>query len=186
MAEGKKDLRAQIEAILFVYGEPISLRQVASLTKANEKQVSEALEGLKETLRDDHRGLDLVIGKDEVQLVTAPELSDLVSKLVKEELDTKLTPAALETLTIVAYLGPCSRAVIEYIRGVNCAFMLRNLMVRGLVERRSDPQKTGGYIYQVTFDFLKHMGVTSAKELPEYERYTSLAQTLINGDEEGQ
>ncbi|MEX2054383.1 MAG: SMC-Scp complex subunit ScpB [Candidatus Colwellbacteria bacterium] len=185
MAE-KKNIRAQIEAILFVHGEPISLGRMASLTKASEKQLKEALESLKTSLMDGSRGLDLVLSKDEVQLVTAPELSDLVGKLVKEELDTKLTPAALETLTIITYLGPCSRALIEYTRGVNCAFMLRNLMIRGLIDRKSDSQKTGGYVYQVAFDFLKHMGVASPEELPEYERYATLAKTLNNDNETNQ
>ncbi len=184
MAERNKNLQARIEAVLFVHGEPVPLKKLASLTKASEKQIGEALGELRESLQSDTRGLDLVVGKDEVQLVTAPELSDLVGKLVKEELDTKLTPAALETLTIIAYLGPCTRALIEYIRGVNCAFMLRNLMVRGLVERKGDTKHTGGYVYQVTFDFLKHMGVASTAELPEYDKYASLAQTLNNNEAE--
>lgn len=178
-----KNLEAQIEAILFVHGEPVPIKKLVSLTKKSEKQISEALQGIKENLRGEGRGLDLVVGKDEAQLVTAPELSEIVEKLVKEELDTKLTPAALETLTIIAYLGPCTRALVEYIRGVNCAFMLRSLMIRGLVERKSDSQKTGGYVYQVTFDFLKHMGVASVEELPEYEKYAGLAGVL-NGNEE--
>jgi len=181
-----KDLAAQIEAILFVHGEPVTFKRLASLTKRSEKQIQESLEVIKEGLRGQSRGLDLVVGKDEIQLVTAPELSDVVEKLVKEELDTRLTPAALETLTIIAYLGPCTRALIEYIRGVNCAFMLRTLMVRGLIERKSDSQKTGGYVYQVTFDFLKHMGVASVEDLPEYEKYAELAESLINNDEEGE
>ena len=179
-----KSLIAKIEAVLFVHGEPLKVKRLASLTGASEAQVEKALEDLKNSLSDENRGLDLMKNKDEVQLVTATELTNIVEKLTKEELDTKLTPAALETLSIIAYLGPCTRALIDFIRGVNSAFMLRSLMVRGLVERREDKQKTGGYIYQITFDFLKHMGVSSPEELPEYEKYAALSKTLMQNGEE--
>ncbi len=179
-----KSLIAKIEAVLFVHGEPLKVKRLASLTGASEAQVEKALEDLKNSLSDENRGLDLMKSKDEVQLVTTAELTSIVEKLTKEELDTKLTPAALETLSIIAYLGPCTRALIDFIRGVNSAFMLRSLMVRGLVERREDKQKTGGYIYQITFDFLKHMGVSSPEELPEYEKYAALSKTLMQNGEE--
>ena len=179
-----KSLIAKVEAVLFVHGEPLKVKRLASLTGASEAQVEKALEDLKNSLSDENRGLDLVKSKDEVQLVTTAELTNIVEKLTKEELDTKLTPAALETLSIIAYLGPCTRALIDFIRGVNSAFMLRSLMVRGLVERREDKQKTGGYIYQITFDFLKHMGVSSPEELPEYEKYAALSKTLMQNGEE--
>ena len=179
-----KSLIAKVEAVLFVHGEPLKVKRLASLTGASEAQVEKALEDLKNSLSDENRGLDLMKNKDEVQLVTATELTNIVEKLTKEELDTKLTPAALETLSIIAYLGPCTRALIDFIRGVNSAFMLRSLMVRGLVERKEDKQKTGGYIYQITFDFLKHMGVSSPEELPEYEKYAALSKTLMQNGEE--
>lgn len=179
-----KNLQAKIEAVLFVHGDPIKLKKLASLVKATETQLEKALDEVKEQLQAESRGLDLMRSKDEVQLVTAAELTDVVEKLTKEELDTKLTPAALETLSIIAYLGPCTRALIDYIRGVNSAFMLRNLMVRGLVERKEDKGKMGGYIYQITFDFLKHMGVSRPEDLPEYEKYAALSKTLIKDEAE--
>lgn len=175
------ELKSKIEVALFVHGEPMDYKKLSKVVSASESQVKEALEELGADLSD--RGLDVVIGKDEVQLVTSPELSDVAEKLTKEELDTKLTPAALETLSVIAYIGPCSRALIEYIRGVNSAFMLRNLMIRGLVERESEPGKTGSYVYKVSFDFLRHMGVSSVEELPEYEKYKDLAATLSNNEE---
>ena len=186
MDKKEKNLEAKIEVVLFVHGEPMKIRRLASLVKTSDAQIEEALNGLKEKLGNEDRGLDLMRSKDEVQLVTAAELTDIVEKLTKEELDTKLTPAALETLSIIAYLGPCTRALIDYIRGVNSAFMLRSLMVRGLVERGEDKEKTGGYVYQITFDFLKHMGVSTPGELPEYERYAALSKTLMQSGEEAQ
>src|SRR3989344_4216833 len=185
MDKNGKNLEAKIEAVLFVHGEPMKLKRLIALTKAGETQVEKALDAIKEKLGGEDRGLDLMRSKDEVQLVTSPELTDIVEQLTKEELDAKLTPAALETLSIIAYLGPCPRALIDYIRGVNSAFMIRSLMVRGLVERRENKEKTGGYAYQITFDFLKHMGVSTPEELPEYEKYTALSKTLMK-DEEAQ
>lgn len=186
MDRNQKNLEAKIEAVLFIHGEPMKLKKLASITKANEAQIEKALDEIREKLKNEDRGLDLMRSKDEVQLVTAPELTDIIEKLTKEELDIKLTSAALETLSIIAYLGPCPRALIDYIRGVNSAFMLRSLMVRGLVERREDKEKTGGYVYQTTFDFLKHMGVSTPEELPEYEKYTALSKTLMKDGEETQ
>ena len=184
MDKKEKNLEAKIEAVLFIHGEPMKMKRLTSLLKVNDVQVEEALNALKEKLNSEDRGLDLMKNKDEVQLVTDVQLTDIVEKLTKEELDTKLTPAALETLSIIAYLGPCPRALIDYIRGVNSAFMLRILMVRGLVERREDGEKTGGYAYQTTFDFLKHMGVSTPEELPEYEKYAALSKTLLKNNEE--
>src|SRR3989338_1762196 len=186
MDKKEKNLEAKIEAVLFIHGEPVRLKKLASVTKASETQIEKALDSIKERLDSEDRGLDLMRGKDEVQLVTASELTEVIEKLTKEELDTKLTAAALETLSIIAYLGPCTRALIDYIRGVNSAFMLRSLMVRGLVERKDDKEKMGGYIYQITFDFLKHMGVSRPGELPEYERYAALSKTLMQSGEEAQ
>jgi len=184
MDKNQKNLEAKIEAVLFVHGEPITIKRLVSLTKAGDAQVEDALNKLKEKLNSEDRGLDLMRSENEVQLVTDAELTEIVEKLTKEELDTKLTPAALETLSIIAYLGPCTRTLIDYIRGVNSAFMLRSLMVRGLVERKENKEKTGGYAYQTTFDFLKHMGVSTPEELPEYEKYAVLSKTLLNDREE--
>ena len=89
-------------------------------------------------------------------------------------MDTPLTPASLETLAIIAYLGPCNRALIEYVRGVNSTFILRSLMIRGLVERKPDPKRMNTFLYQVSFDFLRHMGLTRQGDLPDYEKYRKL------------
>lgn len=183
MSEETKTMKARIEAVLFIHGEPMAVSKIAKLLKVSESKVEEGLKELKESLQTQDRGLDLVLGDGRAQLVTAPELTGILEKLAKEEFDTKLTPAALETLAIVAYFGPCTRALIEYIRGVNSAFMLRNLMVRGLVERKGDKSASGSYLYQATFDFLKHMGVSSQEELPEYEKYKALAATLNRNNE---
>jgi len=92
-----------------------------------------------------------------------------VHKLVKNDLEEDLSRATLEVLAVVAYRGPISRAQIEEVRGVNCSFTLRNLLMRGLVERVENPNDSRSYLYKISFDFLKHLGLGNVKELPNYE-----------------
>lgn len=160
-------LDAQIEAILFFKGEPISIKKLAGLLEVHEETISEALSILEEKLTN--RGLTLLKNDGEVMLGTNKEVGDLIAGIKKEELSRDLGKAGVETLSIVLYQGPISRPDIDYIRGVNSSFILRNLMVRGLVERISNPDDTRGYLYKPTFDLLAHLGVSSVAELPEFE-----------------
>ena len=176
-------LEAKIEAFLFLYGEPISIDKLAKELETKSKEVKEVLNRLGQELKAENRGLELIIFDDRVQLTTKAELKPFTSKIVAAEMDTPLTPASLETLSIVAYLGPCGRALVDYIRGVNSTFILRSLMVRGLVERRPDPKRANAFLYQASFDFLKHMGINSPEELPDYEKYRLAVQTFLNEKE---
>jgi segregation and condensation protein B len=88
--------------------------------------------------------------------------------LVKSELQDSLSNAAMEVVSIVAYRGPVSKTEIEAIRGVNCAYTLRNLLLRGLIERSDNPNDSRGYVYSISFDFLKKLGIEDVKKLPEY------------------
>lgn len=173
--ETTPNLEAQIEALLFLYGEPVEIKKLASSLKTGEGNIVYALEQLREKLRAENRGLALILHDGRAQLTTKPELGNILAKAVEDDLDTGLTPASLETLAIVAYLGPVRRSLIEHIRGVNSSFILRSLMIRGLVERKPDPKRPSAYVYQVTFDFLRHIGLDSAAELPEFEKYKEFA-----------
>jgi segregation and condensation protein B len=184
MKKAKKTLEARVEAILFVHGEPITLKRLAALVKVDEDKVKNALESIKQGLTDEGRGLALVIHDGRAELTTSPDLSPLVGQLIKEEVDSRLTPASLETLAIIAYLGPCGRALIEHVRGVNSSFILRGLMVRGLIERKPDPKKSNGYLYQPTFEFLNHMGLNSQDDMPEFGKYRELVKSYF--EENGQ
>jgi segregation and condensation protein B len=103
-----------------------------------------------------------------VALGTAPELSDMIENLQKEELNKDLSKAALETLSVVLYKNGASRAEIDYIRGVNSSFSLRALSVRGLVEKVLDSKDNRRYVYKPSMELLSYMGVTSVEELPEF------------------
>lgn len=169
-----KKLLGKIEAFLFQYGEPVEIKKIAKLIGVKESECKEAIDELEEALKDDSRGLTLLRDLNRVQLVTKPDFKEIGEALVKEEFRETLTPASLETLSIVAYLGPLPRTTIDYIRGVNSSFTLRSLLVRGLIERNQEPHKGNVYYYRPSFDFLKHMGLGKIEEMPEYERYKDI------------
>ncbi|OGM90620.1 hypothetical protein A3A20_00685 [Candidatus Wolfebacteria bacterium RIFCSPLOWO2_01_FULL_45_19] len=104
--------------------------------------------------------------------------------MVEEEFQEDLTAAATETLSVVAYAGPISRAQIEYIRGVNSSFILRSLMMRGLIERNSDPKRQNVYLYTASFELLKKLGLDSAAKLPDYAKYRALIDQFFSRQNE--
>ncbi|OGY61912.1 MAG: SMC-Scp complex subunit ScpB [Candidatus Colwellbacteria bacterium RIFCSPLOWO2_12_FULL_46_17] len=175
-------IQGKLEALLFLFGEPVKLDKLADVLGLKLKDVEEAVEALTTALKNDDRGLHIIVSEDRVQITTKPVLGPLLSKIAQEELDSNLTPASMETLAIVAYLGPCRRSLVEHIRGVNSSFILRSLLIRGLVERKPDPKRQNTFLYQVSMDFLRHMGVGSTKELPEYEKYKEFTKLFIGGE----
>lgn len=160
-------LDAKIEAILFWKGESISLKKLAAMLETTEDEVAVALIELEKRLEG--RGLQLVRKDDEVMLGTHRDMGPVIEKLTKEELVRDLGKAGLETLSIVLYRGPVSRRDIDYIRGVNSQFILRNLLVRGLVERVESPDDKRQFLYKPTFDLLRHLGLGTVTDLPEFE-----------------
>jgi segregation and condensation protein B len=137
-------------------------------------------------------GLQVIVGGGgvtvdrKVQLATKPEFNMILEDFVREELSEDLTPASLEALSIVAYLGPISRAKLEHLRGVNSIVILRSLMIRGLVERISDPEHPSGFLYQPTFDLIKQLGLQSREDLPEFERFQALLKVFEAQTKEGE
>jgi segregation and condensation protein B len=161
-------LIAKLEALLFSYGEPMGISLMAKMLKVKEEEISTTLELLKEKLADSERGLTLVKTGNSFALATKPELKEVVAAIVTDELKEELTPAALETLSLVAYLGPIARTDLDYIRGVNSSFSLRALSLRGLVER--DTTK-GIPHYHLTADSLSHLNLSKPEDLPNYEEF---------------
>ena len=115
------------------------------------------------------RGLTLIEWEDDVTLGTAKEVSGLIEKLNKEELSKELGKAGLETMSIVLYQGPISRADIDYIRGVNSQFILRNLLIRGLIERVDNPQDQRSFLYKPTLELMSYLGISKIQDIPEFE-----------------
>lgn len=164
-----KNKLAELEALLFYSGEPVSKKKIAGVLDLKEEFIDNLLEDYVEVLSNNEKsGLDILIKGDEVQLITKSNLSYMSEKIIKEELKEDLTPAILEVLTIIAYLGPISRPDIDFIRGVNSSYSLRNLILRGLIER----ERSGNtYHYRVTMDFLKHLGIKKIEDLPKFSEY---------------
>lgn len=175
----KNNLRATLEALLFVLSEPISTKRLAEILEVAEESVKEALEALREDFNKEGRGLWLTQMGREVQLTTKPQFAGLLEKVIKSELKEELTSSSLETLSIIAYLGPISRAIVDYIRGVNSSFILRSLLLRGLIQRLEE-KRSNAFLYDLSFDFMRHLGISRKEELPEYEKYQELAKILNN------
>lgn len=163
------NLKTTIEAILFIQGEPLAVSRLAKITGAKPAEVTSSLQELMAEYRE--RGIVLIQNGDEWQFATNPAQKAITEKLVTSELADELSRASLEVLSIVAYKGPLSRAAIEYVRGVNSSFTLRNLLVRGLVERGENPADRRSYLYRISADFLKHMGLTKIEDLPRYAEF---------------
>lgn len=176
------ELEYSIQAILFYQAEPMSIGRLAKLLKRNEEDIRAALIKLREVVEG--TGLSLVENGNEVMLGTSPAASSLIAEITKEELSKELSKAALETLAIVLYKGPITRAEIDYVRGVNSNFILRNLQVRGLVEKVDNPTDQRSYLYKPTFQLLQFMGVTRLEDLPEYAGTLDQLASFIASKEE--
>jgi segregation and condensation protein B len=161
------NLAAHIEAILFFKGEPITVSELATLTDTTVETVQEALDTLQQQLAS--HGIRVVTTGRVVTLATAPEASEYIDTLRRKDLQKSLGKAGFETVTIIAYCAPISRPAIDYIRGVNSTFMIRNLMVRGLIERTQPQGDARTYYYQPTTQLLQYLGVTEVRDLPNYD-----------------
>jgi len=169
---------ANLEALLFAHGEPLSLKKIEKVLGAKEGEIQSLLSRLSDRLGEEDRGIQLVTVGDKVQLVTKPVFGKILQDFVKEELSEDLTPASLEALAIITYLGPVSRNRIEYLRGVNSMFILRSLRLRGLVERVQDPASPNSYLYEPSFELVRHLGVKRKEDLPDYEKLRSTLERM--------
>jgi segregation and condensation protein B len=173
-------LDAKIEALLFYKGEPVSMHTLANMLGTGEKEIENALTTLQEKLSD--RGIALMRKEDEISLSTSKEMSETIDALRKEELNKDLSKASLETLAVVIYKNGATRSEIDYIRGVNSSFILRNLLVRGLVEKITDPEDQRRLIYKPTFELLSFMGVSNIENMPEFKEMQTILSDEIAAD----
>ena len=156
---------ARLEALLFVAERPLSRKEIVSLVQTDAETVDARLGDLEVTLA--RRGIRLVSNGDSVELATAPEAGELIARYTGAEAVAKMSPAALETLAIVAYGQPITRSGIERIRGVDSDYTLRALMHRRLVVELGRSESPGRpFLYGTGFDFLERFGLTSLEELP--------------------
>ena len=154
--EGEGGALARLEALLFIHGEPLSTKKIAKVLDIDENTVHSLLGKLGEIFHKGERGIHIASLGDKVQLVTKPEFSKIIEDFAKEELSADLTPASLEALAIITYLGPISRSRLEYLRGVNSMFILRSLRLRGLIERTPDSSNPNVYLYEPSLVFREY------------------------------
>ncbi len=164
--------KSNIESILLAIGKPISLRELSSFFKTKEENIYNIIKELKEKYNKKESGIHIVVNNKKVQLVTNPDNSKVLMDYLQEEINSELTKPSLETLTIIAYRQPISKEELEQIRGVNCSLILRNLLIKGLIDSK---EEQGGLItkYSITIDFLRHLGINSVEELPDYDKLNS-------------
>ncbi|QQR76560.1 SMC-Scp complex subunit ScpB [Candidatus Nomurabacteria bacterium] len=160
------ELDAKIEALLFSKAEPVSIKELARTFNESEVSIGEALEKLKQKLSD--RGVRLISHENLVTLSTAPECAVFLDEIRREELSRELSKASLETLSIILYTDKPTRGDIDYIRGVNSSFILRNLLVRGIIEKDIHPEDSRKFIYKPTLDLLRFLGITNVSDLENF------------------
>lgn len=157
------ELKKQIESILFIASRVVSVDELAKLFDVGAKDIKEAMESLRNDYSD--RGVQIMERDNKFQLVTSSHNSEIVRRFMKYDLNQDLSQPALETLTIIAYKGPIGKLEIEGIRGINCSLVIRNLLLKGLIEIISHKKEDEDF-YQVTFDFLRFLGINNTEELP--------------------
>jgi segregation and condensation protein B len=161
------ELPRMIESLLFVASSPTAVAQLAQVFRVEELTVEAALARLAETCVEERRGLTLQRKGNHVLLTTVPEAGPHIERFLGLDLTTRLSQAALESLAMIAYRQPITRAQIEAIRGVNCDGVLRTLLARGLVEPVGRLEQVGRpFLYGTTFQFLQYFGLEDLEQLP--------------------
>lgn len=159
-------LQSQIESILFVASKPLKPQSIANVLGRSVYEVEEAIEFLRMKYNSDS-GINILQVGDSIQMASNAKNLDVIESFIKDEVAGELTRAQLETLTVIAYREPITRPELELIRGVNCSLIIRNLLIRGLIEEKEDSEKIVP-VYYLSFEALRHLGVVSVKELPDY------------------
>ncbi len=175
-------VQKKIEALLLISVKPLSIKVLQELVGAKKKEeVTDALEVLMKKHNIQDSGIAIARLEDKVHMTTSPDVASLIAEFLKDEMTGELTPASLETLTVVAYRGPITKTELEMIRGVNCTLILKNLLMRGLIEEKKDKDELLS-MYQVTFDFLKYLGLQEVTQLPGYAELhaSALIENLVH------
>jgi segregation and condensation protein B len=180
---GGVSLVAVLESLLFVAGDPVEPDQLARMLDLSPEVVEQGLRALAEGYKQMERGLRVQMFDGKVQLVTAPTAASFVERFLNLDAGVRLSGPALETLALIAYRQPVTRAQIEAVRGVDCAGVLRSLLQRGLIAEAGRLETPGRPIlYSVTELFLQHFGLTELGELPPLPQAEAdlLAATAAN------
>jgi segregation and condensation protein B len=160
-------LRACLEAILLVVDEPVAEVVIAQVLERPRDEIATGLRELAASYTSEGRGFDLREVAGGWRFYTREECAPVVERFIRDGQEVRLTQAALETLAVVAYRQPVSRARVSAVRGVNCDGVMRTLGLRGLVEESGTDHETGAILYRTTGYFLERLGLAGLEELPE-------------------
>ena len=162
------NLKSAIEAILFAAGEPVPAKRISLILEADEDEVYAAAKSLADEYSFEQRGIRLVTLDDKLQLCSSPEYAPVIGKVLEQRKPPMLSQPALETLAVVAYFQPVTRAYIDQIRGVDSSYTVGVLLERGLIERCGRLDVPGRpALLRTTEVFLRTMGVSKLEDLPE-------------------
>jgi segregation and condensation protein B len=174
------DLKPALEAVLMVVDEPATEEHLSKILERPKRQIAKALRELADDYTVQRRGFELRYVAGGWRFYTRAEYAPAVERVVLDGQQARLTQAALETLAVVAYKQPVSRARVSAIRGVNVDGVMRTLVTRGLVEEAGQDHASGAHLYRTTGFFLERIGVTSLDELPELAPYLPDMDDLVD------
>ena len=166
-----EDLQRAIEAILFAAGEPIEISRLAAALETDPCDIEKAADALADSLSFDRRGIRVLKLEKKYQMVSSGEMADYVTRALETRKPPKLSSSQLETLTIIAYYQPATKAMVEQIRGVDSAYSVTALMNKKLIEEAGRLNVPGRPIqYRTTPDFLRTFALSSLEELPPIDK----------------
>lgn len=183
------ELQRAIEAILFAAGERIEVSRLAAVLETDENEIVKAADALADQLSFERRGIRIIKLDKGYQMVSSGEMADLIARALETRKPPKLSASQLETLTIIAYYQPATKAMVEQIRGVDSAYSVAALLNKKLIEEGGRLNVPGRPIqYVTTPDFLRTFGLTSLEELPPIDKVAfgepvELAQETKAGEE---
>ena len=173
------EIKRAIEAILFAAGDPVGVDRMAIAIGAGRDQIEENLKALMDAYSFERRGMRIIRLEDAYQMVSAQELSEAISRALETRKPPKLSASALETLTVIAYYQPTTKAFVEQIRGVDSSYTISALLNKKLIEEQGRLSVPGRPIlYGTTPDFLRTFGIASLDDLPEVDLPKAQTQQL--------
>lgn len=171
----KEELKNIIEALLFAYAEPISLKELSSITNCSIEEIEYSVNLLVDEYKEDKRGVQIIKLENKYQMCTNKDYYFYIKKLLEPKRKKTLSQATLETLTIIAYKQPITKIEIEDIRGVKCDKTIQTLLENNIIKEAGRLNKIGKpIIYKTTDEFLKILGIESIKDLPNMSNYENI------------
>lgn len=176
-----KPLEQKIESLLFFKNEPVSFNWLAKVLDISTDLVKETITSMGDYYN--HRGISMVTTQESVALMTSESGQEIIASITQRKEERELSKQALETLSIVAYKGRVTKPEIDFIRGVNSVFILRNLLIRGLISKKQNTIDKRSPFYVPTHDLLSFLGITDIKNLPQFD---TLQEKIAELDEQYQ